>query len=265
MGMAMPVALTIAGSDSSGGAGIQADLRTFAALEVFGTSAITAVTAQNTLGVRGVEVLTAALVAAQIDAVLDDLPVTAIKTGMLASREVVEAVVVELLKCNVPVIVDPVMVAKSGAALLDDDAVATVLSRLLPLAALVTPNLAEAERLVGFPVRTVDEQEQAARFLVGNGAGAALVKGGHSPGDPVDVLFAAGVVTRLAGRRIDTVHTHGTGCTYSAAITAFLARGLSLLDAVNNAHAFVAEAIRLAPRLGRGHGPLHHMHPWYRP
>lgn len=265
MGMAMPVALTIAGSDSSGGAGIQADLRTFAALEVFGTSAITAVTAQNTLGVRGVEVLTAALVAAQIDAVLDDLPVTAIKTGMLASREVVEAVVVELLKCNVPVIVDPVMVAKSGAALLDDDAVATVLSRLLPLAALVTPNLAEAERLVGFPVRTVDEQEQAARFLVGLGAGAALVKGGHSPGDPVDVLFAAGVVTRLAGRRIDTVHTHGTGCTYSAAITAFLARGLSLLDAVNNAHAFVAEAIRLAPRLGRGHGPLHHMHPWYRP
>ena len=265
--MAMPVALTIAGSDSSGGAGIQADLRTFAALEVYGASAITAVTSQNTLGVRGVEVMKPAFVASQIDAVLDDLPAAAIKTGMLASREVVEAVVVELLKCAVPIIVDPVMVSKSGSPLLDDAAVNVVSARLLPLAALVTPNLAEAERLVGFPVRTVDEQEQAARFLVSLGAAAALVKGGHSPGDPVDVLFApavSDVVVRFTSKRVDTVHTHGTGCTYSAAIAAFLARGMSLVDAVSNAHAFVAEGIRQAPRLGRGHGPLHHMHPWYR-
>lgn len=261
----LPAALTIAGSDSSGGAGIQADLRTFAALEVYGASAITAVTSQNTLGVRGVEVLPARFVASQIDAVLDDVPIGAIKTGMLASAAVAEAVVVELTKCNVPIIVDPVMVAKSGALLLDDDAVAIVGSRLLPLATLVTPNLAEAERLVGFPVRTVDEQERAARLLVDRGAKAALVKGGHSQGDPVDVLFIGETLTlkKLTSPRIDTQHTHGTGCTYSAAIAAFLARGFSLVDAVTKAHAYVATAIAQAPGIGRGHGPLHHMHPWY--
>jgi hydroxymethylpyrimidine/phosphomethylpyrimidine kinase len=261
----MPAALTIAGSDSSGGAGIQADLRTFAALEVYGASAITAVTSQNTLGVRGVEVLPARFVASQIDAVLDDVPIGAIKTGMLASGAVAEAVVVELTKCNVPIVVDPVMVAKSGALLLDDDAVAIVGSRLLPLATLVTPNLAEAERLVGFPVRTVDEQERAARLLVDRGAKAALVKGGHSQGDPVDVLFIGESLTlkKLTSKRIDTPHTHGTGCTYSAAIAAYLARGLALVDAVTKAHAYVAIAIETAPGIGRGHGPLHHMHPWY--
>lgn len=261
--MALPVALTIAGSDSSGGAGVQADLRTFAALEVYGASAITAVTSQNTLGVRAVQVITPSFVASQVDAVLDDLPVGAIKTGMLATADVVEAVVIELLKCAVPVVVDPVMVAKSGAPLLDDAAVAVVAKRLLPRATLVTPNLAEAERLVGFPVRTVEEQEQAARVLVDLGAHAALVKGGHSLGDPTDVLFDGERVTRLTAKRIDTVHTHGTGCTYSAAIAAYLARGMKLGDAVANAHAYVREAILLAPRLGRGHGPLHHMHPWY--
>lgn len=286
-----PAALTIAGSDSSGGAGIQADLRTFAALEVYGASAITAVTSQNTLGVRGVEVLTPKLVASQIDAVLDDIPVGAIKTGMLATAAVAEAVVIELTKCNVPIVVDPVMVAKSGAFLLDDDAVAVVGSRLLPLCTLITPNLAEAERLVGFPVRTVDEQERAARLLVDRGAQAALVKGGHAQGDPVDVLVvnadaldtssARGVVGnaarasapvaprgtltvhKLSSKRVDTAHTHGTGCTYSAAITAYLARGMGLVDAVTKAHAFVNAAIVQAPRIGRGHGPLHHMHPWY--
>jgi hydroxymethylpyrimidine/phosphomethylpyrimidine kinase len=271
--MAMPVALTIAGSDSSGGAGIQADLRTFAALEVFGTSALTAVTAQNTLGVRDVEVMRPAFVTAQIGAVLDDLPVAVIKTGMLATRDVLEAVVVELMKHKVPVIVDPVMIAKRGAALLDDAAVALLLERLLPRAALITPNLPEAERLVGFPVRTVAEQERAARALVGMGAAAALVKGGHGTGDPVDVLCCDDVITQLRSQRITTVHTHGTGCTYSAAIAAFLARAHgtaeriatpALVDAVTRAHAFVAEAIAQAPGIGRGHGPLHHMHPWYR-
>lgn len=267
-----PAALTIAGSDSSGGAGIQADLRTFAALEVYGASAITAVTSQNTLGVRGVEVLAPKLVASQIDAVLDDIPVGAIKTGMLATAAVAEAVVIELTKCNVPIVVDPVMVAKSGALLLDDDAVAVVGSRLLPLCTLITPNLAEAERLVGFPVRTVDEQERAARLLVDRGAKAALVKGGHAQGDPVDVLVVDAearhtrgrrTVHKLSSKRVDTVHTHGTGCTYSAAITAYLARGIGLVDAVAKAHTFVHAAIVQAPRLGRGNGPLHHMHPWY--
>lgn len=260
----VPCALTIAGSDSSGGAGIQADLRTFAALQVYGTSAVTAVTSQNTLGVRSFVALEADFVASQIDAVLDDIPVQAIKTGMLANAAVVEAVVRELLKSNVPVVVDPVMVAKSGSALLDDDAVEAVKVRLLPRATLVTPNLAEAERLVGFPVRTVDEQEQAARVLVQLGARAALVKGGHASGDPVDVLFDGTSVERIAAPRIATQHTHGTGCTYAAAIAAGLARGRPLLRAFADGHAFVREAIHQAPGLGRGHGPLHHMHPWHR-
>jgi hydroxymethylpyrimidine/phosphomethylpyrimidine kinase len=260
-----PVALTIAGSDSSGGAGVQADLRTFAALEVYGASAITAVTSQNTSGVRGVVALEPAFVQSQIDAVLDDLPVGAIKTGMLGTAALVGAVVVELTKCNVPVVVDPVMVAKSGHALLADDAVAAVRTQLLPRAALVTPNLPEASALCGFPVRTVAEQESAARMLVGElGARAALVKGGHTTGDPVDVLWDGARMTRLEAPRVDTRHTHGTGCTYSAAVAALLARGLSLVDAVTRAHAYVHEAIVQAPGLGRGHGPLHHMHPWYR-
>jgi hydroxymethylpyrimidine/phosphomethylpyrimidine kinase len=260
----VPCALTIAGSDSSGGAGIQADLRTFAALRVFGTSAITAVTSQNTLGVRGVVALDPAFVASQIDAVLDDIPVGAIKTGMLANAGIVEAVVRELLKSNVPVVVDPVMVAKSGAPLLDDDAVTAVRTRLVPRATLVTPNLPEAERLVGFAVRNVDEQEQAARALVDMGARAALVKGGHGAGDPVDVLFDGGTLEKLTSTRVDTPHTHGTGCTYSAAIAALLARGRKLEEAVVEAHAYVRDAIVQAPGVGRGHGPLHHMHPWYR-
>lgn len=259
----MPAALTIAGSDSSGGAGIQADLRTFAALEVYGASAITAVTSQNTLGVRGVEVLSPRFVASQIDAVLDDVPVGAIKTGMLASAAVAEAVVVELTKCNVPIVVDPVMVAKSGALLLDDDAVAVVASRLLPLATLVTPNLAEAERLVGFPVRTVDDQERAARLLVDRGAKAALVKGGHAQGDPVDVLFIGESLTlkKLTSKRVDTPHTHGTGCTYSAAIVARLARGEDLRAAVSGAKAWLTDALRSAPGIGHGVGPVDHLRP----
>lgn len=262
-----PCALTIAGSDSSGGAGIQADLRTFAALEVYGASAITAVTSQNTLGVRSFVALEPAFVASQIDAVLDDIPVGAIKTGMLAHAAVIEAVVRELVKSNVPVVVDPVMVSKSGSPLLADDAVEALKTRLLPRATLVTPNLPEAERLVGFRVRNVEEQEEAARALVQMGARAALVKGGHGSGDPVDVLCTGRdgkLVEKLSAPRVATVHTHGTGCTYSAAIAAWLARGLPLVEAVQAAHAYVQEAIRQAPGLGRGHGPLHHMHPWYR-
>ena len=261
----MPVALTIAGSDSSGGAGIQADLRTFAALEVYGASAVTAVTSQNTLGVRMVHALPPALVADQIDAVLDDLAVAAVKTGMLANADIVDAVVKQLSMCAVPIVVDPVMISSSGVALLDDAGVDLVRARLLPRAALVTPNLAEAERLVGYAVRTVDDQARAAHSLVKLGAHAALVKGGHSmEGDPVDVLFDGVELRGLKGARIDTRHTHGTGCTLASAVAAFLARGVVLADAVANAHAYVRAAIEQAPGLGRGRGPLHQMHPHYR-
>ena len=257
-------ALTIAGSDSSGGAGIQADLRTFAALQVHGCSAITAITAQNTQGVRRVLPVPADMVAAQIDAVLDDIPVAAIKIGMLANASIIVAVARELAKCAVPVVLDPVMVAKSGDALLEADAVAKLKDELLPKAALVTPNLPEAERLVGFPVRTVEEQEQAAKALCALGAQAALVKGGHAFGDPVDVLVVGSETLHLKATRQRTRNTHGTGCTFASAIAARLARGRTLPPAVQDAHTYVQEAIRQAPDIGRGNGPLHHMHLWYR-
>jgi hydroxymethylpyrimidine/phosphomethylpyrimidine kinase len=214
--------------------------------------------------VRGFVALEPAFVASQMDAVLDDLPVGAIKTGMLANAGIVAAVVRELFKVNVPVIVDPVMIAKGGHALVDDAAVDVVRTRLLPRATLVTPNLPEAERLVGFPVRTLEHMEQAARALVQLGAQAALVKGGHASGDPTDVLCVEGEILLLTSARIDSTSTHGTGCTYSAAIAAYLARGVALREAVAQAHAYVHTAIETAPGLGRGHGPLHHMHPWYR-
>jgi hydroxymethylpyrimidine/phosphomethylpyrimidine kinase len=257
-------ALTIAGSDSSGGAGIQADLRTFAALQVHGCSAITAVTAQNTQGVRRVFALPPELVAEQIDAVLDDIPVAAIKIGMLANAGIIAAVARELAKCAVPVVLDPVMIAKSGDALLEPDAIAALKQLLIPRATLVTPNLPEAERLVGFPVRTVDEQEQAAKALCALGAHGALVKGGHAYGDPVDVLHVGHETFQLKATRQRTRNTHGTGCTFASAIAARIARGRTLTQAVQDAHTYVQEAIRQAPDIGRGNGPLHHMHLWYR-
>ena len=256
--------LTIAGSDSSGGAGIQADLRTFAALQVHGCSAITAVTAQNTQGVRSVLALPPSLVAEQIDAVLDDIRVAAIKLGMLANAAIVVAVAKELAKTAVPVVLDPVMVAKGGSALLEEDAVAALKAQLLPRATLVTPNLPEAERLVGFPVRTVAEQEQAAKALCAAGAGACLVKGGHAYGDPVDVLCDGKETLHYKATRMRTRNTHGTGCTLASAIAARMARGRTLVQAVQDAHTYVQEAIRQAPDIGRGNGPIHQMHLWYR-
>jgi hydroxymethylpyrimidine/phosphomethylpyrimidine kinase len=265
--MTLPCALTIAGSDSSGGAGIQADLRTFAALAVYGASAITAVTSQNTRGVRAVSPVAPALVADQIDAVLDDLDVRAVKTGMLANASIVSAVASRLNAYDGAVVVDPVLVSTSGTALLDDDGVELLRTRLLPRAHLVTPNLDEAARLMGFPVRSVDDQMRAARALVDEtGAHAALIKGGHADGAVlIDVLFDGIEVHTLTSKRIDTRHTHGTGCTLSAAITAELAKGAKLVDAVTRAHAYVHEAIAQAANLGvgRGRGPLHHMHRWY--
>jgi hydroxymethylpyrimidine/phosphomethylpyrimidine kinase len=260
----MRIALTIAGSDSGGGAGIQADLKTFHQFGVFGTSVITAITAQNTIGVRAWEALPAALVAQQLDALADDLPPRAVKSGMLGSADVVEAVAAGIARRGFPnYVLDPVMVATSGDRLLDRDAEHLIARRLVPLATLVTPNLDEAAILEGGgTVRTAADMERAGRALVKLGARAALVKGGHLPGaEVVDVLVSDGTVRRFTHPRIDTTSTHGTGCTLSAAIAAGLAHGRPLEGAVADALGFVHRAMAAAPGLGKGHGPLNHFVP----
>jgi len=264
----MRIALTIAGSDSGGAAGIQADLKTFHQFGVYGTSAITAVTAQNTIGVSAWLALPAALVAKQIDALAEDLRPAAIKTGMLGSREIVETVAERIAYHRFTTyVLDPVMVATSGDRLLDRDAEQLIARRLAPLALLVTPNLNEAEILVGGQVRTPDQMERAGRALVAMGARAALVKGGHLADGAtiVDVLVHAGgdSARRFTHERIDTTSTHGTGCTLSAAITAGLALGRPLEQAVADGLDFVHRAIAAAPGLGsgKGHGPLNHFVP----
>ncbi|HEX4575078.1 MAG TPA: bifunctional hydroxymethylpyrimidine kinase/phosphomethylpyrimidine kinase [Gemmatimonadales bacterium] len=259
----MRIALTIAGSDSGGGAGIQADLKTFHQFGVFGTSVLTAVTAQNTIGVRGWAALPVALVVQQLDAVAADLPPLAVKSGMLATAELVEAVADGLARWRLPnYVLDPVMVASAGDRLLDRDAEQVIARRLVPLAALVTPNLDEAAVLVGDRVRAPDEMERAGRTLVERGAKAALVKGGHLDGDTVvDVLVTADGARRFSRPRLDTSSTHGTGCTLSAAIAAGLAHGRPLERAVADALDFVHRAIAAAPGLGQGRGPLNHFVP----
>jgi hydroxymethylpyrimidine/phosphomethylpyrimidine kinase len=252
-------ALTIAGSDSGGGAGIQADLKTFAALGVYGMSAITAVTAQNTLTVSDVLALPPEMVVAQIEAVVDDLPVHAVKIGMLATPGIALAVGDALARHRLPhVVLDTVMVAKGGARLLDENAIATIRARVFPVAEVVTANGPEAALLTGRPVRTVDEARRAAAEIVGLGARAAIVKGGHLAGPAVDVLHDGRTLTEFPADRIDTRHTHGTGCTFASAIAARLALGDALTDATAYAKRYVTEAIQHAPGLGRGHGPLGH-------
>jgi hydroxymethylpyrimidine/phosphomethylpyrimidine kinase len=257
------VALTIAGSDSGGGAGIQADLKTFHQFGVFGTTAIVALTAQNTRGVRAVHPVPLDTVEAQLAALADDLPPHAVKTGMLATSPLVEAVADGIARFAFPnYVCDPVMVATSGDRLLDRDAERTVRARLVPLAALVTPNLDEATILVEAPVETLEQMERAGRALVALGAGAALVKGGHLAGDEVvDVLVTATGVARFRHPRLATTSTHGTGCTLSAAVTAGLALERPLERAVREALDFVHRAIAAAPALGSGHGPLNHFVP----
>jgi hydroxymethylpyrimidine/phosphomethylpyrimidine kinase len=256
------VALTIAGSDSGGGAGIQADLRTFAAHGLHGASAITAVTAQNTVAVVDYVALEPRMVVAQIDAVASDIPVAAVKTGMLANRAIVEAVADAVARLRLPhLVVDPVMVAKSGDRLLDSAAEAAYRERLFPLAEVVTPNLAEAESLLARPVRTLEAMKQATRDLHALGPRSVLVKGGHLEGDPVDVFFDGQRMEELRAPRIQTRNTHGTGCTLSAAIAARLALGHELLEAVRGAKAYLTEALRGAYTLGRGAGPVDHLHP----
>ncbi len=258
----MKVVLTVAGSDSGGGAGIQADLLTFAAHGVHGTSAITAVTAQNSVAVLDWVALDPRMVVAQMEAVASDMPVAAAKTGMLATAAIVSAVAAAIERLRLPlVVVDPVMVAKSGDRLLDRDAETAYRERLLPLATVVTPNLPEAESLLGRPVRTLAEMREAARALRAMGPRAVVVKGGHLEGDAVDVFWDGERMEDLSAPRIATKNTHGTGCTYSAAIAARLALGDPLLDAVRGAKTYLTEAIRRSYSVGRGHGPVDHLHP----
>ena len=253
------IALTIAGSDSGGGAGIQADLKTFHAFGTFGTSVVTAITAQNTVGVHAVHPVPLTEVRAQIDAVAEDLRPAAFKTGMLATRELVLAVA-EAVEAHVLTgyVMDPVMVATSGDRLLDGDAVAALRDTLVPRATLITPNLAEAAILTGLPVATLDDMRSAAVRLVDMGARAALVKGGHLDGNAVDLLWDGETETTWERPRIDTPHTHGTGCTLSAAVTAGLANGRDLQGSVDSAIRYTAAAIASAPGLGNGHGPVNH-------
>jgi hydroxymethylpyrimidine/phosphomethylpyrimidine kinase len=253
------VALTIAGSDPSGGAGIQADLKTFHQLGVYGEAVITLITVQNTVRLSRVEVLDADLVLQQLKAVISDIPPSAAKTGALGNRAVVEAIASAAAAFAFPLVVDPVMISKQGAPLADDSAFHALRESLLPRAFLLMPNLSEAEALTGLSVRTVAEMELAARTLAKMGARNVLVKGGHLDGDAIDVLVLEDGSSRgYTAQRIATRHTHGTGCTYSAAVTAGLALGLALPEAVDRAKKFVTEAIRTNPGLGGGSGPLNH-------
>jgi hydroxymethylpyrimidine/phosphomethylpyrimidine kinase len=257
----LPVVLTIAGSDSGGGAGIQADLKTFAALGVHGTSAITAITAQNTVTVTEILELPVEMIRAQIDAVVEDLGVQAAKTGMLSSPEIIEAVAAAIEANRIGnLVVDPVMVAKGGARLLREDAVNALRSRLLPLAAVLTPNLPEAEVLLGRRIATPAERRQAARDLLALGPRAVVVKGGHADGDAVDVYWDGVTLEELPAERIATANTHGSGCVFSAAIAAGLASGLDPLIAVRAAKEFITGAIKHALELGHGHGPVNPMY-----
>jgi hydroxymethylpyrimidine/phosphomethylpyrimidine kinase len=258
-----PRVLTIAGSDSGGGAGIQADLKTFSALGVFGMTAITAVTVQNTKGVSGYEELSASIVADQIRAVARDIGVDAAKTGMLASTPIVEAVAEAVGETRLPnLVVDPVFVSKHGHPLLAEEAVEALRGSILPLATIVTPNLPEAAGLTRSEVATREDMRRAADAILRLGAGAVLVKGGHLEGPEATDLFADGRTEEWIGAEwIDTPHTHGTGCTLSSAIAAHLAKGASLLDAVREGKRFVTEAIRHALDLGEGIGPVDQLWP----
>ncbi|WP_396595281.1 bifunctional hydroxymethylpyrimidine kinase/phosphomethylpyrimidine kinase [Brevundimonas sp. R86498] len=251
--------LIIAGSDSGGGAGVQGDIKAVTAMGGFAATAITAITVQNTLGVHGVHPLPLDLIEAQARAVLDDIGADAIKTGMLGSVAVVERVAAILDTSDAPVVVDPVMVAKGGASLLDEDAIEAVRTLMIPRATLLTPNAPEAAALTGIAVTDLDGQHRAGEALLRLGARAVLMKGGHVDGPTVvDLLLTPFGETLLEGPRIDTASTHGTGCTLASAIAAGLAQGHPLEVAVAEAWAYVAEAIRRAPGLGQGHGPLDH-------
>src|SRR5687767_4224684 len=256
----MRTALTIAGSDSGGGAGIQADLKTFAAHGVYGTTAITAITAQNTRGVSGWEAVSPGLVVAQIEAVVSDIGADAVKTGMLANVGIVEAVAETMRRLGLRVlVVDPVMVAKGGDRLLEEPAVAAIRNQLLPMARVVTPNIPEAEVLTGMRIASLDDMRAAARRILELGPGVVLVKGGHlEGGESIDVAADESGVFEFRGPRLATLQTHGTGCTLASAIAANLALGHEVRDAIGRARVYLEGAIRNAPGIGHGQGPLSH-------
>ncbi len=256
--------LTIAGSDSGGGAGIQADLKTITALGGFGMSVITALTAQNTLGVHGIHDVPTEFVEAQFDAVATDIGIDAAKTGMLASSEVIRAVAGRVRRYGIgKLVVDPVMVAKGGARLIREEAKTTLVAELVPLAFVLTPNIPEAEALAGIPIMTIDDMKEAARIIRGMGARHVVVKGGHLSGDAVDLLYDGCDFREFSSPRIATGDTHGTGCTYSAAIATALAFGKDVAGAVTLAKRYITEAVRYAWRLGGGHGPTNHLAPLF--
>jgi len=252
-------ALTIAGSDPSGGAGIQADLKTFHQLGVYGTAAITLITVQNTVRFSRVETLDPGLVAEQIEAVLEDLPPQAAKTGALGNAAIIGAIARSGIRC--PLVVDPVTISKHGAPLMNADARAALEKLLIPKAALLTPNLDEAATLAGLPVTNPEEMKAAALRIASLGCPSILIKGGHLEGDAIDLLLHDGEFTEFRASRVETRHTHGTGCTYSAAIAAYLARGLGMVKAVTRAKLFIDEAIRTNPGIGAGSGPVNHWTP----
>jgi hydroxymethylpyrimidine/phosphomethylpyrimidine kinase len=257
----IPTAMTIAGSDSGGGAGIQADLKTFAALGVYGTSTLTAITAQNTIGVIAVHEIPTDIIAAQIEAVITDIGADAVKTGMLSSSAIVEVVARELKRHRVEaLVIDPVMVAKSGDPLLQKEAVEALRAKLVPLGAVVTPNIPEAEVLTGMKISSQDGMRRAAEKIIDMGARGVVVKGGHLEGPATDLFYDGSRFQEFTAPRINTSNTHGTGCTFASAIAAGLARGMSVIDSVAQAKEYVTEAIRRSFPIGQGHGPLNHFY-----
>ena len=263
--MKIPKAMTIAGSDSGGGAGVQADLKTFAALGVYGASTLTAITAQNTVAVTTVHDIPTDVITAQIDAVLTDIGADAVKTGMLSSSDIIECVCEALEVHGVQrLVVDPVMIAKSGDALLREDAIGSLRTRLLPLAMVVTPNIPEAEALTETTIVSDADVRRAAEAIVGMGARSVVVKGGHREGPATDLFYDGKEFKEFTAPRFDTVNTHGTGCTFASAVAAGLARGMVVTDAVALAKDYVTEGIRHSFSIGQGHGPLNHFYKFWK-
>jgi hydroxymethylpyrimidine/phosphomethylpyrimidine kinase len=254
----IPTALTIAGSDPSGGAGIQADLKTFHQHQVYGMSVITLLTVQNTQTVKQIELVDDLIVAAQLNAVLEDIPPLAIKTGALGNASIINSISQILSTTKVPLVVDPVMISTHGASLLDPDAVNVMIDQLLPLTHLLTPNIPEAEALSGMAIQTKDDALAAATIIQGFGPKNILIKGGHRENDATDLLLVGDKLLAFEAQRIETTSTHGTGCSYAAAIVANLAKGAQLPDAVRQAKQYINQAIKTAPKLGKGHGPINH-------
>ncbi|MDR0571293.1 MAG: bifunctional hydroxymethylpyrimidine kinase/phosphomethylpyrimidine kinase [Rickettsiales bacterium] len=257
--------LSIAGSDCSGGAGIQADLKTFLANGVFGMSVIVSVVAENTFRVLDIQNVTQDMIKNQIDAVFEDIPVDAVKVGMLSSIGCMNAVAEKLKQYSpVHVVVDPVMYAKNGCALMEEDAIGTLIEVVIPLATLITPNIPEAEKITGMKINSIDDMKKAAKLVLNFGCKAVLLKGGHLDGDAVDILYDGESFNEFKAKRIDTKNTHGTGCTYSSAIASNLALGFNLVKSISNSKEYITEAIENSLNIGKGHGPVNHFYKFFK-